>query len=82
MHRYILYLAFVIKVCLYVFFLFGFYSLGLRIHTWAGVQLHGIDMHQDVVENAHMVRGGAYRVQHFWYEHGMHRKYRHVGILE
>jgi len=31
----------------------------------------GKDMDKDVVENAHMERGGAYRVPYVLYEHGI-----------
>jgi len=81
-HKYIFCFAF---ICLHVCFLFGLSSLGVNIHTWARLDMDGIDTNKDVVENAHMGRGGAYRVQHFLCEHGMwvfHRKYSYVGILK
>ena len=66
-HQYIFCLAF---MWLHVFFLFGLKNLDVKIHAWARVYVDGIDSYK-FVDNTIMVRGGAYRVQHFLYEHGM-----------
>jgi len=64
-HRNVFCFAF---ICLHIFLLLGLNSLGVtvNIHTWARVRVDAIDTNKDVVENAHMGRGGAYRVQYFY----------------
>jgi len=38
------------STCLHVFFVFGLNRLGVNMHTWARVQVDGIDTDKDYVE--------------------------------
>jgi len=50
---------------------FGLNRLGVNIHTSARVQVDGIDTDKEMFENAHMGRGGSYRIERFIYENSM-----------
>jgi len=59
-HKYIFYFAF---ICLHVFLLCVFNSLGLSIFTWARFQVIGIDTDKDMIEERTYGRG---RWTHNW----------------